>query len=258
MTTRKEIVRIAAAADLHYSRTSQGILPRMFADLNERADVLLLCGDLTDHGLPEEAQIVVKELSSAVRIPMVGVLGNHDYESAKADEVRRICEDAGLRILDGDTFEVFDLGFAGVKGFAGGFGNRALQPWGEQMIKLFVHEALQETLKLETALLRLRTARRIALLHYSPIEATVAGEPPEIYAFLGSSRLEEPLNRYAVAAVFHGHAHHGSAEGRTSAGIPVYNVSQSLLMHTNPEQHPFRIVEVAIDTGDFASVPTAK
>jgi Icc-related predicted phosphoesterase len=249
MTTRKEIVRIAAAADLHYSRTSQGLLPRMLADLNERADVLLLCGDLTDHGLPEEAQIVVKELSSTVRIPMVGVLGNHDYESAKADEVRRICEDAGLRILDGDTFEVFDIGFAGVKGFAGGFGNRALQPWGEQMIKLFVHEALQETLKLETALLRLRTARRIAVLHYSPIEATVAGEPPEIYAFLGSSRLEEPLNRYAVAAVFHGHAHHGSAEGRTSAGIPVYNVSQSLLLRTNPNQDPFRIVEIAIDTG---------
>src|SRR5262249_33844373 len=134
MANPKEIVRVAAAADLHYSRGLQGTLPRIFGDVSERADVFLLCGDLTDHGLPEEAQIVAKELSSVIRIPMAGVLGNHDYESGKQEEVRRILEDAGIHILDGNTFEVFDIGFAGVKGFAGGFGKRSLQPWGEDCI----------------------------------------------------------------------------------------------------------------------------
>src|SRR5262249_28265126 len=158
-----------------------------------------------DHGLPEEAQVVAKELRSVVRIPMVGVLGNHDFESGKADEVQQVLSNAGIHMLNGQTFEMLGIGFAGVKGFAGGFGARSLQPWGEQSIKSFVHEAVDEALKLESALVKLKTAQRIALLHYAPVQATVEGEPPEIFAFLGSSRLEEPLNRHGVAAVFHGH-----------------------------------------------------
>jgi Icc-related predicted phosphoesterase len=116
-----------------------------------------------------------------------------------------------------------------------------LEPWGEESIKRFVHEAIDEALKLERAISRLHTAQRIVVLHYSPIRATVEGEPPEIFPFLGSSRLEEPLNRYAVTAVFHGHAHHGSLEGRTQQQVPVYNVALPLLRRSFPDQPSFRV-----------------
>jgi Icc-related predicted phosphoesterase len=247
MGSKKDIVRIAATADLHFTRNSQGTLGSLFGQLNERADILVLCGDLTDHGLPEEAHLVAKELRTVARMPMIGVLGNHDYESGQQADVQKILGDAGIQILEGESCEVMGVGFAGVKGFAGGFAARALQPWGEQAIKRFVHEAVEEALKLETALVRLRTAHRVALLHYSPIESTVKGEPPEIFPFLGSSRLEEPLNRYAVDVVFHGHAHHGSPEGRTSGDIPVYNVSVRLLQRSYPDSPTFRVVEVRRD-----------
>ena len=149
--------------------------------------------------------------------------------------------------LDGDTTEIHGIGFAGVKGFAGGFGRRALGPWGEDIIKKFVHEAVNEALKLESALARLRNEHLIAVLHYSPIQGTVEGEPLEIYPFLGCSRLEEPLSRYPVTAVFHGHAHHGQPEGRTTKNVPVYNVSMSLMRDLSPER-PFRILEVDLTT----------
>jgi Icc-related predicted phosphoesterase len=172
------------------------------------------------------------------------VLGNHDYESGQPDEVCRILTEAGVHVLDGDACEICGIGIAGVKGFAGGFGRRTLGPWGERMVKEFVNEAIKETLKLESALAKLRTSQRIAVLHYSPIEATVQGEPPEIFPFLGTSRLEEPLIRYPVTAVFHGHAHRGSPEGKTVNNIPVYNVARPLLQHTFPDRPPFRILEI--------------
>jgi Icc-related predicted phosphoesterase len=175
------------------------------------------------------------------------VLGNHDHQSGKMAEVSRILGDAGIHVLDGGSYEVYGVGFAGVKGFAGGFGRRALGPWGEDVIKLFVQEALNEALKLETALARLQTPQRVVLLHYSPIEGTVEGEPKEIYAYLGSSRLEEPLTRYPVNAVFHGHAHHGAPEGQTRTGVPVYNVSLGLLQRLDPDVSPFRILELPAD-----------
>jgi Icc-related predicted phosphoesterase len=246
MATARDSVRVAAIADLHCTRASQGALQPLFAQISDRVDVLLLCGDLTDHGLPEEARILAQELTPVARVPMLGVLGNHDYESGKPDEVRQILTEAGLHLLDGETFEVRGISFAGVKGFAGGFGPRALQPWGEWSVKQFVQDSIDEALKLESALARLRTDQRIALLHYSPLLATVEGEPPEIFAFLGSSRLEEPLNRYSVTRVFHGHAHHGTLEGRTSSGIPVYNVSMKLLHRTYPDRPPFRLEEIAV------------
>jgi Icc-related predicted phosphoesterase len=179
-----------------------------------------------------------------VRIPVVGILGNHDYESGEQDEVKHVLVDSGITILDGDTCEVEGVGFAGVKGFAGGFGRGALGPWGETIIKQFVHEAIAEALKLESALARLRTPHRIALLHYSPIRATVEGEPLEIFPFLGCSRLEEPLTRLPVTAVFHGHAHNGALEGRTSTGTPVYNVALPLLRKLDPTGPLFRVIEV--------------
>lgn len=242
-------VRIAAVADLHFGRAEFGPpLRALFGEVVEQADVLALCGDLTDTGEPEEARALARVLAT-VNIPTVAVLGNHDYESNQTAEVSRILCDAGVHVLDGSSYEVYGVGFAGVKGFAGGFGRRALGPWGEGVIKLFVQEALNEALKLETALARLRTERRVVLMHYSPIEGTVAGEPKEIYPYLGSSRLEEPLTRYPVDAVFHGHAHHGAAEGRTRNDVPVYNVSLSLLQRLHPEGRLFRILEVPVDGG---------
>jgi Icc-related predicted phosphoesterase len=237
-------VRIAAVGDLHCRKTSSGLLQPFFAHLSDRADILLLCGDLTDYGLADEAHILAKELAG-VRIPMVAVLGNHDYESGAPAEVTRILTEAGIQILDGDACEVNGIGFAGAKGFAGGFGRGTLGPWGEAPIKRFVQEALDEALKLEAALQRLRTERRIAILHYSPVRDTVEGEPLEIYPFLGCSRLEEPLRRYPVDAVFHGHAHHGAPEGKTLNGITVYNVALPLMRAKFPEQ-PIRVFEFAV------------
>ena len=247
-------LRVAAMGDLHVSKSSHGAFQPLFLQITETADVLLLCGDFTDYGLPDEARVLVRELTAAMKIPVIAVLGNHDYEGGKADEIRRILTDGGVSVLDGEATEVHGVGFAGVKGFAGGFGRGALGPWGERAIKMFVQEAVDEALKLEAALARLRTQKRVALLHYSPIRGTVEGEPPEIFAYLGSSRLEEPINRYRVTAVFHGHAHRGTAEGRTSTGVPVHNVAIPLLRRVNPDRPPFLIVELPLD--DFETTPS--
>jgi Icc-related predicted phosphoesterase len=244
MPTASDVVRLAAMSDVHYSRTSAGALLPVFQQVNESADMMVLCGDLTDYGHVEEAKLLAKDLTSGLNIPVVAVLGNHDFESGEEVEITKILTDAGVRILDGDTCEVQGVGFAGVRGFCGGFGRGALGAWGEPIIKQFVHEALQEVLKLESALARLKTDQRIAVIHYAPVRETVEGEPLEIYPFLGSSRLEEPLTRYSVSAVFHGHAHRGSPEGRTSSGIPVFNVCLPLLKARYPDRPPFRLFEV--------------
>lgn len=244
MTKTPGITRVAALADIHLGRAAYGPpLQTLLNQVAERADILALCGDLTDRGEPEEARQLARTLA-AVGVPIVAVLGNHDHESGKVEEVSRILSESGVQVLDGDAVEIQGVGFAGVKGFAGGFGRRALGPWGEGVIKLFVREALDEALKLETALGRLRTERRVVLLHYSPIAGTVEGEPLEIYPYLGSSRLEEPLSRYPVDVVFHGHAHHGTPEGRTLSNVPVYNVSMALLHRISPGEAPFRVVEL--------------
>jgi Icc-related predicted phosphoesterase len=242
-----DVVRVAAVGDVHCGKASQGALQPLFARMAEAADVAVLCGDLTDYGLPEEARVLAREVTGVLKIPVVAVFGNHDYESGHADEVATILTDAGIRILDGDGVEIRGIGFAGVKGFAGGFGDRALQSWGEPVLKLFVREAVEEALKLEAALARLRTSRRIAVLHYAPIPGTVETEPAEIVPFLGSSRLEEPINRYRVSAVFHGHAHRGTAEGRTSTGVPVYNVAMPLMARLNPDRPPYLVVELPLE-----------
>jgi Icc-related predicted phosphoesterase len=240
------VVRVGALADLHYRRSAQGELVPLLTQAAQRCDVLLLPGDLTDRGTAEEAHLLARDLAASVKIPVLAVLGNHDYESDAAGEVARILAGAGILVLDGDAHEVQGIGFAGVKGFAGGFGRHALGSWGEPVIKQFVKEALDEALKLENALARLRTPQRIALLHYAPVLATVKGEPPEIYTYLGSSRLEEPLSRYPVTAVFHGHAHRGAPEGTTTTGVPVYNVSLPLLQRLNPDGPPVRVLEIAV------------
>jgi Icc-related predicted phosphoesterase len=252
MTTR--LVRIAALGDLHCTRTSQGAYQGLFAQIAESADMLLVAGDLTDHGQPDEARVLARELGS-VRVPVVAVLGNHDFESGQQDEVRQIVADAGVTVLDGEACQVQGIGVAGVKGFAGGFGQHALGSWGEPVIKQFVHEAVSEALKLEAALARIRTPTLIVLLHYSPVQATVDGEPLEIYPFVGSSRLEEPLTRYPISLVVHGHAHRGQPEGLTRNKVPVYNVSMPLLARVFPERATFRVVEFPAAAADRPASP---
>lgn len=244
MSTPKTTVRLAAMADVHYTKKSQGALYQVFSRASESADIFLLCGDITNSGQPEEAHVLGKDLKAAVRIPIIAVLGNHDYESGRMGEVQDILLDYGVNVLNGTICEVHGIGFAGVKGFAGGFGTHSLQPWGEEAIKLFVQEAVNEAVRLESALAKLRTVQRIALLHYSPIPATIEGEHPEIFPFLGTCRLEEPLNRCEVSAAFHGHAHGGCPEGRTRENIPVYNVSMPVLLRSYPDRPPFRLVEM--------------
>jgi Icc-related predicted phosphoesterase len=240
------VVRVAAIGDLHCGRTSQGSFQPLFARIVESADLLLIAGDLTDHGHPEEAHVLARELA-ALKVPAVAVLGNHDYESGHEEQIRAVVAGAGVTLLDGDACEVLSIGIAGVKGFAGGFGQHALGSWGEPAIKQFVHEAVNEALKLEAALARLRTPQVVVLMHYAPVQQTVEGEPPEIYPFVGSSRLEEPLSRFPVTMVFHGHAHRGQLEGATANRVPVYNVSLPLLTRMFPDRPPFRVIDVPIE-----------
>lgn len=242
MSNPSGTIRVAAVGDLHCRAGSQGKLAPVFTQAAAQADILALLGDLTDFGKVEEAHVLAKELSSAGRIPIVGVLGNHDYESGQAQEVRAILRDAGVNLLDGDVFEACGIGFAGVKGFAGGFGQGLLRPFGEPSIKAFVDEAIQEALKLECALGSLRTSVRIALTHYAPIEATIAGEHHAIFPYLGTSRLEDALQRYPVNMALHGHAHQGTPEGQTARGVPVYNVAMPLMLRSY--RTPFRLFEL--------------
>jgi Icc-related predicted phosphoesterase len=217
-------VRIAAVGDIHFDGSATGRLRDLFSDVHRSADVLALCGDLTTHGRPEQMEALVNELAG-VQIPIVAVLGNHDHESGAAEECADILAAGGVEVLNGTNVVVEGIGFAGTKGFAGGFGRGSLGPFGEDLIKEFVNAAVEEALKLERALQQLRTDTRIVLLHYAPIEQTLVGEPEFIYPFLGSSRLAQPIDTHGADAVFHGHAHRGAARGSTPGGVPVFNVA---------------------------------
>jgi Icc-related predicted phosphoesterase len=222
-------LRVAAIGDLHVMETSVTPYREMFAEIANAADVLVLCGDLTNFGKTSEAEILAEDIR-ACSIPVLGVLGNHDYECGQPEQVCSILHEAGMTVLDGQAVEIEGVGFAGVKGFLGGFGRGELAPFGEPIVKAFVDEVLSEARKLENQLRTLRTERSVAVLHYSPIIGTIEGEPPEIFQYLGSQRLCEPIDRFDhVQAVVHGHAHHGTYEGRTPMGKPVYNVAQFVL-----------------------------
>ena len=235
-------MRIAAVGDIHVTRDSGNFLRDLVSRAAAEADVVALCGDLTDYGLPEEARVLADEVAAA-RIPVVAVLGNHDYESGAPEAVAAILRQAGASVLDGTSVEIDGVGFAGTKGFGGGFGPHALGSWGEPQIKAFVQAAADEALKLETALSRLRMADRVVLLHYAPIQQTVEGEPPAIFGYLGSSHLEQPIDRHRPRVAVHGHAHSGTPFGRTRGGVPVYNVSLPLLRAAAPGAL-FRIVDL--------------
>jgi Icc-related predicted phosphoesterase len=222
-------IRLAAVGDLHVGENAQHPYRDLFSRVGQDADVLVLCGDLTNFGKTPEAEILADDLQ-ACTIPIVGVLGNHDYECGQPEEVSRILHQAGVRLLDGEAAEVCGVGFAGGKGFIGGFGRNMLTPFGESAIKAFVQAAVDENMKLESSLRMLKTDRTVVVLHYSPIAETLAGEPPEIFPFLGSARLGETIDRFdGVKLVVHGHAHSGAYEGKTPRGAPVYNVARPLL-----------------------------
>ncbi len=221
-------LRIAAVGDVHFDGTATGALREIFTDANREADVLALLGDLTTHGRPEQIESFIAELKG-VDIPILAVLGNHDHEGEAAPTISHMLAERGVHVLDGDGVMIEGIGFAGTKGFAGGFGRGALAPFGEALIKDFVKHAIDESIKLENALRNLTSETRVVLLHYAPIEETVHGEPEVIWPFLGSSRLVQPIDTIGASVVFHGHAHHGSFEGRTPGGVPVYNASLPLL-----------------------------
>jgi len=222
-------VRVAAVGDLHFDGPAQqGSLAGLFARASAEADVLALCGDLTTHGEPAQMRSFVEELR-AVEVPIVAVLGNHDHEAEAADELVAILRARGVHVLDGSHVVLEGIGFAGCKGFAGGYGRGALAPFGERLIKEFVQAAIDESLKIENALRTLAAPTRVVLLHYSPVTDTLVGEPEYVYPFLGSSRLLEPLETHGATVVFHGHVHNGRPEGRTPGGIPVFNVALPLL-----------------------------
>ena len=236
-------IRVAASGDLHCREDQHGRFRNFIKHVNEVADVLLLCGDLTDRGTPEEARTLAEDLS-ALRIPCVAVLGNHDYEAGASKQICAELAKATVHGLDGDHY-VYEktLGVAGIKGFGGGFGRATLQAFGEGPIKAFVQEGVSESLKLEAALGQLETPKRVVMLHYSPIPDTCVGEQPEMMPFLGTRRLAYPIDHYGAAVVFHGHSHFGSRQGKTPGGVPVFNVAMPLLAKTTPEQR-FALVEV--------------
>jgi uncharacterized protein len=231
---------VAAVGDLHMKEDEAGRYRELFARASDEADALVLAGDLTDLGTVREAELFAADLG-ACSIPAVGVLGNHDHESDCTEELCRILRQAGLHLLDGQSHVVDGVGFVGVKGFIGGFGRRMLGAFGEPEVKQFVNASVAEAMRLENAMRTVKGLPTMVVLHYAPIADTVAGEPPEIYPFLGSSRLAETIDRFEVKAVVHGHAHRGVYQGKTPGGVPVYNVARNI---EKPSGRPYALIEV--------------
>lgn len=234
-------LRVAAIGDVHAAPSHKGQWKEAFAQAAGEADVLCLCGDLTNIGTAAEAEALAEDLR-ACSIPVLAVLGNHDHQGGHPDAVQSVLAQAGVRFLENETVQIGGVGFAGVKGFGGGFDGKMLDAFGEAAIKQFVQEAIDEALRLEHALKMLDTDRTVVVLHYAPICGTVVGEPEAIFPFLGSSRLAETIDRFeSIRAVFHGHAHRGTYAGRTRRGIPVYNVAAQI---EKPTGKPYALVEV--------------
>jgi Icc-related predicted phosphoesterase len=234
-------LRVAAMGDVHASATARGRWRETLAEISTTADVLCLCGDLTNHGTVPEAESLAEDLR-ACSIPMLAVLGNHDHHCGEPEAIEEVLRRSGVKFLESEVHTIGGVGFAGVKGFAGGFDGRMLDAFGEAPIKAFVQEVLDQALRLEHALKELETDRTVVVLHYAPIAATVAGEPESIFPFLGCSRLAETIDRFdGIRAIFHGHAHHGTHEGKTRKGIPVFNVAAQI---EKPSGKPYALIEV--------------
>jgi uncharacterized protein len=235
-------MRIAATADIHFSPQTYDRIREPLSHARDEADVLVIAGDLTNYGRTDEMRSLLNGLVR-VRLPIIAVLGNHDYEAGHEQELIRMLTDEGIKVLDGSSYERDGIGFAGTKGFPGGFGRGLLTAFGEREVKAFVQASLDEAMKLERALTMLRAPKIVIVTHYAPVAETVHGEPPEIWPYLGSSRLAEVIDRHQAALALHGHAHHGQLDGKTTGGVPVHNVAISLLMAQNPSK-PYRVFEI--------------
>lgn len=237
---RNKKVKVAALADLHVKDSPEDSYRDLFKEISGVADVLVLAGDLTDLGKPKQAEHLAADLA-ACTVPVVAVLGNHDYESGEPEKLVAIFEEAKVNLLDGRHVEIDGVGFVGVKGFAGGFGRFMLSAFGEPAIKAMVAEGVDQAMRLENAMRQVRSDKAVVVLHYAPIVDTLAGEPPEIFPFLGSSRLAETIDRFPVSAVVHGHAHRGAYQGKTLRGAPVYNVAAHI---EKPTGRPYALIEI--------------
>src|SRR6476620_1473307 len=235
-------MRVAATADLHFAPTPFSALHDQLNRVRDEADVFVLAGDLTNYGRPDDMEPLLNVLVR-LRVPTIAVLGNHDFESDRQNDLIRMMTQEGIKVLDGSAYERDGVGFAGTKGFVGGFGRGVLTAFGEPEIKTFVRASIDEALKLERAMSQLRTQKRVVVLHYSPISATVQGEAQEIYPFLGTSRLAEVVDRHGADLVIHGHAHNGKLNGKTLGGVPVHNVAITLLQGSQPSS-VYRVFEV--------------
>lgn len=235
-------MRIAATADLHFSPQSYDRIREPMQHVRDEADLLIIAGDLTNFGKPEEVASLLNALVR-IRVPIVAVLGNHDYEAGRQEEIIKMLAVEGIKILDGSSYERDGIGFAGAKGFHGGFGRGVLTAFGEPEVKQFVQYSIDESMKLERALSLLRTEKRVAITHYAPIPETVKGEPAEIYPYLGTSRLAEIIDRHGANIAFHGHAHHGFPDGKTLGGVPVHNVALPMNL-AHGTKLPYRVFDV--------------
>ncbi len=235
-------MKIAATADVHARVGDTGLLQALAEGAGREADVLVIGGDLTDLGLPDQAEVLVETLDGCP-IPVIATLGNHDYEGGEAAEISRLFAKSGVHLLDRSSVVIDGVGFSGVKGFCGGFDETLANAFGEELFKVWVNEGRMEAQALGNELRRLETERRVALLHYSPIRATVEGEPPEIHPFLGTSHLAHALDEGGADIAFHGHAHNGTFRGKTQGGVPVFNVSVPVLQQEGFEQ-PYYVFEV--------------
>ncbi len=233
-------LKIAALGDLHIRENSAGSLRELFTDISKQADILVLCGDLTNLGLPSEAEVLAQELQS-LTIPVVGILGNHDFQSDQELEVIRILQQSKVNFVQGVEY-IFkkadkQYAFTGAKGFGGGFRPSMWGRFGEPEQKAFYDAVAKEVQALENGLQQIdrlpEISAKFVVMHFSPIKDTLQGELSELYPFLGSTRLEEVIDRYKVNAVFHGHSHFGFPTGRTEKQIAVYNVAYPLMQKNN-------------------------
>ncbi len=228
MNQKNNNLKIAAVGDIHFHEGNEEEIKSLVEKLEYAADIVLLCGDLTDSGTEEEAEALGKILNQATK-PVLAVLGNHDHAQDKHLEIKKILKLFKVHFLEDAPFEFRDYGFVGVKGFGGGFNEHMIVPFGEAANRKFVEESINESLLLERFLQSMSSKNIFVALHYSPILETVLGEPESIMPLLGNSRLAETIDRFKVQAIFHGHAHHGSLTGKTPKGIPVFNCSMPLL-----------------------------
>jgi Icc-related predicted phosphoesterase len=228
------MIRIAAAGDIHYDRKSHNRLGQHMKDLPELADIFLLAGDLTQTGNPDEMQVLANDLYQS-QIPIIAVLGNHDYHTDKVEVITKILSDVGVIVLERSSIIINlkgeKIGIAGAKGFGGGFIGASGSDFGEPEMKNFMRHSRTEARQLEQVIKELDADYKIVLLHYSPTTQTLSGEKKEIYPFLGSYYLAEAVDYGRADIVFHGHAHGGIEKGETPGGTPVRNVAQPVIRH---------------------------